>query len=116
MPLSTCENSFKQEVLEADTLVLVHFWAPWCGLCRMIEPALNRFLQESGETVKLLGINADENLRLASSYRITNLPTVLLFKDGKLLYRFDQLHRRDELSDLLRDMLPSLQMPSKEAV
>jgi thioredoxin 1 len=116
MSLSTCENSFKQEVLEANTLVLVHFWAPWCGLCRMIEPALNRFLQESGETVKLLGINADENLRLASSYRITNLPTVLLFKDGKLLYRFDQLHRRDELSDLLRDMLPSLQMPSKEAV
>jgi thioredoxin 1 len=82
----------------------------------MIEPALKRFLQESGETVKLVGINADENLKLASSYRITNLPTVLLFKDGKLLYRFDQLHRREELSDLLREMLPSLQPGSKEAV
>jgi thioredoxin 1 len=116
MPLSLCENSFEQEVLESKTLVLVHFWAPWCGLCRMIEPALNRFLQESGETVKLVGINADENLKLASSYRITNLPTVLLFKDGKLLYRFDQLHRREELSDLLREMLPSLQTGSKETV
>jgi thioredoxin 1 len=114
MPSSLCKNSFKKEVLEANTLVLVHFWAPWCGLCRMIEPALNRFLQESGETVKLVGINADENLRLASSYRITNLPTVLLFKDGKLIYRFDQLHRRDELSELLREMLPSLQHADPE--
>jgi thioredoxin 1 len=73
-------------------------------------------LQESGETVKLVGINADENLRLASSYRITNLPTVLLFKDGKLLYRFDQLHRRDELSELLRKMLPSLQPADPESL
>jgi thioredoxin 1 len=116
MPLSLCENLFEQEVLESKTLVLVHFWAPWCGLCRMVEPALNRFLQESGETVKLVGINADDNLKLASSYRITNLPTVLLFKDGKLLYRFDQLHRREELNDLLREMLPSLQPGSKEAI
>lgn len=98
------EQAFTQ-VLQSSSLVLVHFWAPWCGVCRLIEPTLERFSAEFGGQLKLVGINADENLKLASSYRITNLPTVLVFKEGNLLHRLDGLHRRDEVQSVLERLL-----------
>jgi thioredoxin 1 len=100
------EQAFINEVLESSTPVLVHFWAPWCGICRMIEPALTQLLNEAGQSAKLIGINADENLKLASSYRITTLPTVLVFEGGKLLHRIDSFQRREELRSRLLTMLP----------
>ncbi len=100
------EQAFINEVLESSTPVLVHFWAPWCGICRMIEPALTQLLNECGQPAKLVGINADENLKLASSYRITTLPTVLVFEGGKLLHRIDSFQRREELRSRLMTMLP----------
>jgi thioredoxin 1 len=100
------EQAFINEVLDSSTPVLVHFWAPWCGICRMIEPALNQLLKECGQSAKLVGINADENLKLASSYRITTLPTVLVFEGGKLLHRIESFQRREELQSRLMAMLP----------
>ncbi|OUC14761.1 MAG: thiol reductase thioredoxin [Alkalinema sp. CACIAM 70d] len=105
MPSVINEQAFAQEVLQSSTPVLVHFWAPWCGVCRMIEPALERVRSEFGESLKLVGINADENLRLTSNYRITNLPTVLVFKEGRLLHRLEQLHRKDEVKSSLEKVL-----------
>ncbi|MEB3292033.1 MAG: thioredoxin domain-containing protein [Synechococcales bacterium] len=106
MPSLINDQKFTQEVLNSDAPVLVHFWAPWCGLCRLIEPALHHVLQESGSSLKLVGINADENLRLASSYHITNLPTVLLFQGGKVLDRIDTIpSQRDQLPNIFRDLL-----------
>jgi thioredoxin 1 len=100
------DQAFINEVLESSTPVLVHFWAPWCGLCRMIEPALTQLLNEFGYPAKLVGINADENLKLASSYRITTLPTVLVFERGQVLHRLDSFQKRDELRSRLMAMLP----------
>ncbi|MBE9028976.1 thioredoxin family protein [filamentous cyanobacterium LEGE 11480] len=100
------EQAFSREVLESSTPVLVHFWAPWCGVCRMIEPVLETLVRAPGAQLKLVGVNADENLKLASDYRITNLPTVMLIKEGKVLYRFDQLDRRDQILPLLKGLLP----------
>lgn len=106
MPSLISDQKFIQEVLNSESPVLVHFWAPWCGLCRLIEPAINRVLQESGSSLKLVGINADENLRLASSYHITNLPTVMLFQGGKVLDRIDSIPcHREQLSTVFRDLL-----------
>jgi thioredoxin 1 len=95
------EQSFIQEVLESSTPVLVHFGAPWCGPCRMVEPLLKRFQSEWGKPLKLVGVNADENLRLSSQYRITTLPTLLFFEGGKVVYRLEGLYKRD---DLLREL------------
>ena len=106
------EQAFVSEVLESSTPVLVHFWAPWCGICQMIEPALTQLLAECGQSAKLVGINADENLKLASSYRITTLPTVLVFEGGKLLHRIDSFQRRDELRARLMAMMP-IAVPSE---
>ena len=97
MLISINERSFAQDVLESSTPVLVHFWAPWCGLCRMINPLLLQFQNKWGDQVKLVGINADESLRLANTYRLTTLPTLILFKDGQVLERLDGFLGRDDL-------------------
>lgn len=102
------EQAFQAEVLQSSTPVLVHFWAPWCGLCRMIDPVLERARSEFGDRFKLVGVNADENLKLASSYRITNLPTVLLFQEGKLVHRLEDLNRKDQVRDVLDTVLSSV--------
>lgn len=105
--LSVNEQTFTQEVLESPTPVLVHFWAPWCGLCRAINPLLNRFQEEWGGQLKLVGINADETLRLASTYRLTTLPTLILFEDGKILHRMDTFSGRDDLQRALERVMNS---------
>jgi thioredoxin 1 len=91
------EQTFRQEVLEAPTPVLVHFGAPWCGPCRMVEPLLTRFQSEWGKRFKLVGVNADENLKLSSQYQIKTLPTLLLFERGQVIHRLEGLYRRDDL-------------------
>jgi thioredoxin 1 len=95
------QSTFEQEILESAAPVLVHFGAPWCGPCRMVEPLLTRFQSEFGTSLKLIGINADENLKLASQYRITTLPTLLFFEHGQLRHRMEGLYKREVLWDEL---------------
>ncbi len=91
------EKTFSGEVLESSTPVLVHFSAPWCGPCRMIEPLLNSFQAQWGKRFKLIGINADENLKLSSQYQIRTLPTLLFFQEGKVVHRLEGMYQREQL-------------------
>lgn len=97
MKRSIDEDSFTAEVLGASCPVLVHFWAPWCGLCRAIDPLLEQFQTRWGPQVKLVGINADRNLKLANAYRLTALPTLILFEGGEPVFRMDCVTGREEL-------------------
>ncbi len=97
MVLSVSERTFAQQVFEASTPVLVHFSAPWCGLCRAIEPTLTTFESDWAGKVKLLGVNADLSLKLANTYRLTSLPTLILFEGDKVQFRFEQYQGREEL-------------------
>lgn len=101
------QHSFQQEVLESAEPVLVHFGAPWCGPCRMIEPLLSRFQAEFGSSLKLIGINADENLKLASHYQIKTLPTLLFFEGGKVLHRMEGMYKREVLWEELGKLVQS---------
>jgi thioredoxin 1 len=97
MVLSVSERTFAKEVFEASTPVLVHFWAPWCGLCRAIEPTITTFESNWADQVKLLGVNADRSFKLANTYRLTSLPTLILFEGDKVRFRFEQYQGREEL-------------------
>ena len=82
------ESSFETEVLSSATPVLVDFWAPWCGPCRKIAPLLEQFALENAAAIKVFKVNTDENMNLATGYRIDSIPTLILFKDGQVVERF----------------------------
>ena len=76
------EGNFTKEVLESDKVVLVDFWAPWCGPCKMLSPVMEELADEYEGKAKICKLNTDENMSLASKYRITSIPCVILFKGG----------------------------------
>jgi thioredoxin 1 len=97
------ESSFETEVLSSATPVLVDFWAPWCVPCRRIAPLLEQFAAENAEAVKVVKVNTDENMNLATNYRIDAIPTLILFKDGQVVERFvgfDKFRLQEAISQI----------------
>ncbi|MFZ1027289.1 MAG: thioredoxin domain-containing protein [Limnoraphis robusta] len=113
MLLSIREQNFAKEVLGASVPVLVHFWAPWCGLCRLIVPQLHQFQANWQDQVKVVGINADQSLKLASTYRLQTLPTLILFDNGRELNRLEQFHGREDLRRTLDEFMQNYQNRSR---
>jgi len=97
MVLSVSERTFTQEVLESPIPVLVNFEAPWCGLCRIIQPLLLQFQAQCGEEIKLVGVSADQNFKLSTTYRLKSLPTLLLIENGIVRQRLDCFRTKDDL-------------------
>jgi thioredoxin 1 len=94
---SVTELNFRAEVLTSSTPVLVNFGAPWCGLCKLIDPTLLQFHDRWDEQIKLVNINTDNNLKLASTYRIKTLPTLILFTHGRVADRLEGFHSHEDL-------------------
>lgn len=78
------DNNFKQNVLDSNGIVVVDFWAQWCGPCRKLMPLMEQIQNEFQESVKFFKIDADKNVNSAKEYGISSLPTVLIFKDGEV--------------------------------
>ena len=76
-------SNFEDEVLKSDKPVLVDFYANWCGPCKMLAPVLHEISQEYAQTLKVGKINVDEQMELAMQFRVSSIPMLILFKDGK---------------------------------
>lgn len=96
MVLSVSERTFTKEVLESQVPVLVNFGAPWCGLCHIIKPLLLQFKSQCGEEIKLVDVNADDNFKLSTTYRLKTLPTLLLIQNGTVVYRLEGFRGRED--------------------
>lgn len=99
--LNITKENFNEEVLNSKGLVLVDFWATWCGPCRALGPILEDFANEY-TNVKVGKINVDEQPELASQFRVMSIPTLLLFKDGEVVKKSVGLLSKDELVEFTK--------------
>jgi thioredoxin 1 len=91
------DNNFSQEVLSSTEPVLVDFWAPWCGPCRMIAPMVEELANENRGTIKIGKINIDDNPKAAGSYDVSSIPTLIIFKGGEVVDRFIGVRPKNQL-------------------
>ncbi len=93
------DQNFKKEVLEAEMPVLVDFWAPWCGPCQMIGPIISEITKELEGKVKVCKLNVDENPKIAGDFGIMSIPTMKLFKNGKIIEELVGVQPKEIISE-----------------
>ncbi len=85
MTMQVTDSTFKQEVLDGKGVVLVDFWAPWCGPCRMVGPIVDKLAEKYADKATIVKVNVDENPYTASQFRVMSIPTMMIFRDGELV-------------------------------
>src|ERR1043166_1914289 len=103
--LQFSDANFESEVTKSEKPVLVDFWAPWCGPCRMLAPLVDELSKEYDGKVKVGKINTDDTAQLATRYRISAIPTLLFFKNGKVADQLVGVHPKPEIKKRLDALL-----------
>ncbi len=99
------DSRFAAEVLQSDKPVLVDFWAPWCGPCRAIAPILEELAGSFADKIKIMKCNVDENPATPGQYEIRSIPTLLIFKDGKVVEQIIGITAKSNLEDAINKIL-----------
>lgn len=94
------KDNFDEEILQSDKTVLVDFWAGWCGPCKMLGPIVDQIAEEHPE-IKVGKVNIDEQMDLAQQYKVVNIPTLLVFKNGEVANQSIGVISKTEILDLL---------------
>ena len=103
--ISVTDDSFDSDVLKSSKPILVDFWAEWCGPCKMIAPILEELAGENSETFKVGKVNVDDNRQTAMQYGVRSIPTLLVFKDGKVAGQIVGAMPKDALKKKILDVL-----------
>ena len=98
--INVTKNNFESEVLKSDKKVLVDFWAPWCGPCRMVVPIVEEIADERDD-IKVCKINVDEEGDIASQFGIMSIPTLMVFENGKVINTSTGARPKDDILALL---------------
>jgi len=105
MEVQLSDNGFEKDVLKSAKPVLVDFWAPWCGPCRMLGPIVEEIAKEYAGKVVVGKMNTDENPDTASRYNISAIPTMLLFKGGQVVEQMVGVHSKKDIKEKLDALL-----------
>ena len=97
-------DNFQKEVKESDKIVLVDFFATWCGPCKMLSPVLDQVADELKDKVVIGKLDIDESLDLAKEYEVMSVPTMILFKDGKEVERIVGLRQKTQIIDAINNI------------
>jgi thioredoxin 1 len=105
MEVQLSDSGFEKDVLKSSKPVLVDFWAPWCGPCRMLGPIVEEIAKEYAGKVVVGKMNTDENPDTASRYNISAIPTMLLFKGGQVVEQMVGVHSKKDIKEKLDALL-----------
>jgi thioredoxin 1 len=104
-PVEIDDAKFEESVLKADKPVLVDFWAPWCGPCRMVAPVVEELAEEYDGKMGFMKMNVDDSPKIASQYGIMSIPTLIIFKEGKPVSNIVGFRPKNELKKSLDEAL-----------